>query len=149
DVDGMDVYTGVQFDAKLPWVQDQINAWRKRKAEEFREEEEAKKEAARVYDNEEFPVQILPPQPGPKWNEKALYGISGEIVQRISRHCEAHPAGMLLDFLVSFGSIVGRGPYLNIGATQHFPNEFLCRVGDSSKSRKGTGRDEIDAVLRF
>lgn len=118
-------------------------------AEAWLNEEHQAKKRAQIYDgDEEYPVRILPPQPGPSWNDKILYGIAGEIVRKVSAHCESHPAGMLLDFLVSFGSIVGRGPYFNIGATQHFTNEFMCRVGDSSKSRKGTGRDAIDDVLK-
>jgi len=56
---------------------------------------------------------------------------------------------MLVDFLVSFGNIIGRGPYFNISATKHYTNEFMARIGDSSKSRKGTGRDMIDQVLRM
>jgi hypothetical protein len=147
DVDGVDVYTGLQFDTKLPWIQEQIDAWRKRKAEDWREAEEAKKEAAKVYEGDEYPVRILPPQPGPVWNDKILYGIAGDIVRKISATCESHPAGMLVDFLVSFGNMIGRGPYFNINETEHFPNEFFIRVGDSSKSRKGTGRDVIDKVL--
>jgi hypothetical protein len=146
DVDGVDIYTGEQVKV-TPWVQEQIDAACKRHAEDWLEGEQAKKEAQQVYEGDEYPVRILPPGPGPRWNDKILYGIAGEIVRKVSAHCESHPAGMLLDFLVSFGSIVGRGPYFNIGATQHFTNEFMCRVGDSSKSRKGTGRDAIDDVL--
>jgi len=56
---------------------------------------------------------------------------------------------MLVDFLVSLGSIIGRGPYFNISATRHYTNEFMARVGDSAKSRKGTGRDAIDQVLKL
>jgi Protein of unknown function (DUF3987) len=56
---------------------------------------------------------------------------------------------MLLDLLVALGNMFGRGPYFNISSTKHFTNEFLARVGDSSYSRKGTGRDAIDALLRL
>jgi hypothetical protein len=119
---------------------------RKQRAEDWIVEERAKKETA--YDGDEYPVRLLPKQPGPKWDDEILYGIAGDIVRKVSEHCESHPAGMLLDFLVSFGSILGRGPYFNINATKHFTNEFMCRVGDSSKSRKGTGRDAVDEVLK-
>jgi hypothetical protein len=78
-----------------------------------------------------------------------MYGPAGDLVRKASQHCESHPAGMLVDFLVSFGSIVGRGPYFNIGSTKHYTNEFMARVGDSSRSRKGTGRDAIDEVLKL
>jgi hypothetical protein len=147
DVDGVDIYKGRKL-AVTPWVQKKIDEACKRHAEDWLDREQERKEAL-TYEGDEYPVRILPSQPGPKWNDKVLYGIAGEIVRKVSAHCESHPAGMLLDFLVSFGSIVGRGPYFNIGATQHFTNEFMCRVGDSSKSRKGTGRDAIDDVLKY
>jgi Protein of unknown function (DUF3987) len=148
DVDGVNIYDGTRVKLE-PWMQEQFRQAHKREARNWLRGEEYAKKKAQVYEgDDEYPVRILPPQPGPLWNDKILYGIAGEIVRKVSAHCESHPAGMLLDFLVSFGSIVGRGPYFNIGATKHFTNEFMCRVGDSSKSRKGTGRDAIDDVLK-
>jgi hypothetical protein len=97
----------------------------------------------------EFPVYILPKQPGPSWDDSILYGDAGRLIQKASQFNESHPAGMLVDFLVSLGSIIGRGPYFNVSATKHFTNEFMARVGDSSRSRKGTGRDVIDQVLKL
>jgi hypothetical protein len=97
----------------------------------------------------EFPVYILPKQPGPAWDDSILYGDAGRLVQKAVRYNESHPAGMLVDFLVSLGSIIGRGPYFTVSATRHYTNEFMARVGDSAKSRKGTGRDVIDQVLKL
>jgi hypothetical protein len=97
----------------------------------------------------EFPVYILPKQPGPAWDDSILYGDAGRLVRKAAQYNEAHPAGMLVDLVVSLGSIIGRGPYFNVGATKHYTNEFMARVGDSSKSRKGTGRDMIDQVLKL
>jgi Protein of unknown function (DUF3987) len=140
--------------------------WDKKKAESESEEQQTLSEflkeqepvAAHEYDmteeeveaefNEEWPVIRLRPQPGPEWSDEIFYGLSGEIIKRASQHNEAHPAGMLLDFLVSMGSIFGRTCYFNINSTKHYSNEFMVRVGDSSYSRKGGGRDEIDRLLR-
>jgi hypothetical protein len=97
----------------------------------------------------EHPVLILPKQPGPAWDDSILYGDAGRLILKASQFNESHPAGMLVDFLVSLGSIIGRGPYFNVSATKHYTNEFMARVGDSSKSRKGTGRDVIDQVLKL
>jgi hypothetical protein len=97
----------------------------------------------------DFPVYVLPKQPGPEWNDSILYGPVGDLIRKASEFNESHPAGMLVDFLVSLGSIIGRGPYFTISSTQHFANEFMARVGDSSKSRKGTGRDIIDAIVKM
>jgi hypothetical protein len=98
---------------------------------------------------QEWPVVRLKPQPGPEWTEDIYYGLSGDIIRKAARYNEAHPAGMLLDLLVSLGSIFGRSCYFNTNSTKHYSNEFMVRVGDSSYSRKGSGRDEIDRLLRY
>jgi hypothetical protein len=97
----------------------------------------------------EYPVFPLKPQPGPEWSNDVLYGLAGDIVRKASQHNEAHPAGMLVDLLVSLGNMFGRTCYFNINATRHYSNEFMARVGDSSLSRKGGGRDEIDRLLKM
>jgi len=97
----------------------------------------------------EFPIIPLVPQVGPEWDDSMMYGICGDIVRKAAQYCEAHSAGMYLDLLVSVGSIIGRGPYFNINKTRHYTNEFMARAGDTSDSRKGTGRDVIDAALRL
>jgi hypothetical protein len=97
---------------------------------------------------EEYPVYPFLPQPGPVWSESILYGPTGDFVRKASEYNESHPAGILLDFLTSIGNMIGRGPYFNINGTRHGCNEFFARVGPSSKGRKGTGRDAVDAVTR-
>ena len=99
--------------------------------------------------DKEYPVIPLAEQAGPWWDDNILYGPAGELVKKASQYNEAHPAGMLLDFLVAFGNMIGRGPYFNINSTRHYTNEFLARVGDSSYSRKGGGRDAIDEPLKI
>jgi hypothetical protein len=97
----------------------------------------------------DFPVIPLIEQAGPTWDDDILYGLAGEIITRASEHCEAHPAGMYLDLLVSLGNIFGRSAYFNIGSSRHYTNEFMVRVGATSDSRKGTGRDVVDAILKL
>lgn len=97
----------------------------------------------------EFPVYPLKEGAGPTWDDEIMYGLAGDIVRKAAVYCEAHPAGMYLDLLVSFGNLVGRGPYFTVNSTQHHANEFMVRVGDSSISRKGTGRDAVNAVLKL
>jgi hypothetical protein len=99
-------------------------------------------------EEKQHPVFPLPSKPGPEWNDEILHGPAGDVIRKASRFCEAHPAGMLVDFLVSIGNMIGRGPYFNVGETKHYTNEYVCRVGDSSTSRKGTGRDAIDSILK-
>jgi Protein of unknown function (DUF3987) len=99
--------------------------------------------------NESFPVYPLGEQSGPGWDDDWMFGIAGDIVRKAGKHCEAHPAGMYLDLLVSLGNIIGRGPYFNVGATRHHTNEFMIRVGNTSTARKGTGRDAINEPLKM
>jgi Protein of unknown function (DUF3987) len=97
----------------------------------------------------DFPVFTLVERAGPTWSDDVLYGLAGQIVKRASEYSEAHPSGMYLDLLISLGSIFGRNVHFSFGATKHFTNEFLARVGATSDSRKGTGRDTIDAITKL
>src|SRR6266404_2817870 len=162
DEDGVDVDTGEKYNLS-PAAQEihkkKLEQRRSEKAREFIEEYDKEKDPYSLYamtkeeyDREmekDYPVLILPKQPGPAWDDSILYGAAGRLVQKAAQYNESHPAGMLVDFLVSLGSIIGRGPYFNINETKHYTNEFMARVGQSSKSRKGTGRDAIDCILKL
>lgn len=158
DVDGVNIDDGTRIEI-TPQIQKLIAAAKKRKGDEWIEKQNAvvelhshyamTKEQHALEMQQEYPVFPLPVQPGPKWDDSILYGPAGDLIRKASQYCESHPAGMLVDLLVSVGSIIGRGPYFNIGETKHYTNEFMARVGDSAKSRKGTGRDMIDAVLKL
>jgi hypothetical protein len=162
DQNQIDVDTGEKYN-----LNPEARAILKKKLEERRAEKDAEfiaeydkekelyshyamtKEEYEQESEKEFPVYILPKQTGPAWDDSILYGDAGRLVQKAVQYNESHPAGMLVDFLVSLGSIIGRGPYFTVSATRHYTNEFMARVGDSSKSRKGTGRDVIDQVLKL
>jgi hypothetical protein len=47
-----------------------------------------------------------------------------------------------------FGNIIGRSTYAAVGATQHFLNLYAVFIGETSKSRKGTGKDEALRLFR-
>jgi len=96
-----------------------------------------------------YPVFRLVEQGGPTWDDDIMYGIAGQVVRKAAEYNEAHPAGMYLDFLVSMGSIFGRHAYFNVNSTAHYTNEFMARIGLSSESRKGSGRDAIDEILKL
>jgi hypothetical protein len=78
----------------------------------------------------------------------ALFGVTGDIIRKLHPQTESHPAGNLLDLLISIGSIIGRGPHFVIESTQHHTNEFGVRVGKTSKARKGTGGNRIRDILK-
>lgn len=96
----------------------------------------------------DYPVIPLAVQGGPSWDDDILCGPVGDIIRKASEYSEAHPAGMYLDLLVALGNIFGRSAFFRVGDTHHYTNEFMVRVGASAKSRKGTGRDTVDALLK-
>jgi hypothetical protein len=49
--------------------------------------------------------------------EEALYGLAGAIVRTIAPETEADPTGLLIQFLVGFGNLIGRNPFFQMGAT--------------------------------
>src|SRR5207244_7575714 len=81
--------------------------------------------------------------------ELAYYGIAGRIIRKIAPETEADPAGMLVELLISLGSVIGRGPYYRVNATNHYTNLFAVRVGATSRSRKGTAGDYIAEVMKL
>jgi hypothetical protein len=80
-------------------------------------------------------------------SEAAFHGPAGEFVIRTAPHTEADPMALLIQFLVAFGVAAGRDAYWPIEASRHHPNEFAVLVGSSSKGRKGSAWDHVEAVL--
>lgn len=82
------------------------------------------------------------PWPSPL-NEAAYYGVIGRLVKLIEPETEADPAAILIGSLVSFGSIIGRGAYLEVGPIIHHLNLFNATVGHTAKARKGVASAEV------
>lgn len=85
----------------------------------------------------------------PKLSDVALYGLPGDIVRKIVPETESHPAGLLVQTMMFFGNIIGRSAYYQVESTRHYANIFAVKVGVTSKARKGTGSDRIDAVYEY
>lgn len=83
-----------------------------------------------------------PPWPSPMGAD-ALHGLTGDIVRRIEPHTESDPAAILVQFLIAFGNVAGRGAHWIAESTPHFTNEFAVIVGESSIARKGTSLDRV------
>jgi hypothetical protein len=77
----------------------------------------------------------------------AYHGLAGEVVARILPDTESDPAALLLQYLVSFGNAVGRGPHYLIEQDRYFANLFTVLVGQTAKSRKGTSAGRIRAIF--
>src|SRR5712692_6178656 len=105
---------------------------------------------ARVRDGIEGAAEIIAPRVRefPVLAEEAFVGLPGEIVRTVAPHTESDPAGLLLSALVMFGNCIGRGPHYRVEATDHGPNLFVVKVGDSAKARKGTGEDRVRSFFR-
>jgi Protein of unknown function (DUF3987)/DnaB-like helicase N terminal domain len=92
-----------------------------------------------------------PPPAAPTWpdpiHEDGFHGIAGELVRLIEPHTEADPAALLVQFLVAWGSLVGRGPYYLAEEDRHHTNLFCVIAGVTSKGRKGTSWGRMRGVL--
>jgi hypothetical protein len=78
---------------------------------------------------------------------EAYHGLAGELVRALEPATEADSAALLIQFLIGFGNLIGRGPYATVEADQHGTNEFAVLVGPSAKGRKGTSWGRIRSIL--
>lgn len=65
----------------------------------------------------------------------------------IEPHSEADPAALLIQFLVGFGSLIGRQAHFLAEADRHFMNQFAVMVGQTAKGRKGTSWGQIQRIF--
>lgn len=83
----------------------------------------------------------------PRLDPAAFRGLPGQIVRLIEPGTEADPAAILLQLLTGIGCACGRNYFFSVGATRHCANLFSLIVGDSSRARKGSGGDEVTAIM--
>ena len=88
----------------------------------------------------------IPMWPAPI-REEGFHGVAGKLVRLIEPHSEADPSALLVQFLIGWGSLIGRGPYYRVEDDYHYTNEFVVICGDTSKARKGTSWGRIECVL--
>jgi hypothetical protein len=79
--------------------------------------------------------------------DAAFAGLAGEIVGVLAPSSEADPTAILVQLLVSAGSVLGRHPHYRVGAARHGTNEFAILVGPSGSGRKGSSWDTVEAVV--
>jgi phage/plasmid primase-like uncharacterized protein len=77
----------------------------------------------------------------------AYHGLAGEIVRTIEPHTEADNAALLVQVLVAFGALVGRGPHVRVEGDQHHGNLFVLLVGETAKARKGTSWGRVREIF--
>ena len=80
-------------------------------------------------------------------HDAAFHGVAGDVVRAMSPHTEADEGALLVQLLVAFGNLVGRGAYWEAGADHHHGNLFTVVVGNTSTGRKGSGWSMISNLL--
>ncbi len=87
-------------------------------------------------------------RPWPKELEQQAYqGLISDIVRIVEPETEADAAAILLQVLVAFGALVGRGPHVRVEGDEHHLNLFALLVGDTSKARKGTSWSRVREIF--
>jgi hypothetical protein len=100
----------------------------------------------------QMPTSVEGPIPERRWpalDEAALYGLAGDVVRTLNPHTEADPVGILVQFLTTFGNIIGNNAYYQVESDRHHANLFNVHVGASAKGRKGTAGGRVRAVTKF
>src|SRR5262249_34511263 len=85
------------------------------------------------------------PEPWPSIDDAAYHGLASDFVKTIEPHTESDPAGLLIQFLVAFGNIVGNSPYYLVEANSHHANLFAVLVGNRSR---GAQRNQLGPRAR-
>lgn len=83
----------------------------------------------------------------PSLDSAAFYGLAGRVADLYEPHTEADPVALVVSFLAEIGTMVGRGPHLNLDGSYHPLLFWPVLVGQSSKARKGTAGKRISAFL--
>jgi hypothetical protein len=78
----------------------------------------------------------------------AFRGVAGEFVRIVEPHTEAAPAGLLVQFLIAVGSLIGSGPHFIAERDRHPARLFAVLVGESSKGRKGSSWSHVRDVMQ-
>lgn len=78
----------------------------------------------------------------PRINDAAWHGPIGQAVVRRAPCTEADPVAVLVTALALFGAMVGNGPHVRIGGTQHPARVWPLIVGKTGSGRKGTSWHE-------
>lgn len=84
--------------------------------------------------------------PGPL-DPRALHGLTARFVELVEPHTEADPVGLLVQSLVGFGSVIGRGAHVRVEDDQHYGNLYALLLGATARGRKGTSWRRTEHLL--
>jgi hypothetical protein len=104
----------------------------------------------RAWENSAPPPPISEPEREcPTLAPEALYGLVGKVVRLFDPHTEAHPAAILVQFLVSYGNMLDRTAYYQIEGDKHFSNLFALMVGPTGEGRKGVSAGRVRQLMKL
>jgi Protein of unknown function (DUF3987) len=83
----------------------------------------------------------------PRLDKAAYHGLAGRVVATILPHTESDPVALLLQYLVSFGNVVGRQPYYFIDGAEHYSVLYALLAGPTAKARKGTSAQRVRSII--
>lgn len=85
--------------------------------------------------------------PWPTLDERALHGLAGEVVRTIGPQSEADPVAILVQYVIAFGSVIGRTAHYKVEGSRHYTNLYGVLVGETAKARKGTAWDRVLEIV--
>jgi hypothetical protein len=88
-------------------------------------------------------------EPWPVLDPAALIGLPGDVVAALEPHTEADHVAILIQYLVTVGNSIGRGPYYEVEADRHYLKLFAVLVGDTAKARKGTSYGRVRQIMEI
>ena len=104
-----------------------------------------------IVDEKQRMAEMIPDESAVPWPdpmpEAAYYGLAGEVVAAILPATEAAREAILVNFLVAFGAMAGRGPYTIAGNARHGVNLFVVLTGATSGGRKGTSQAAVNGIF--
>lgn len=89
----------------------------------------------------------------PEFSDLALHGTLGEWVRFMEPFTEAHPAALMMQAIVAFGSVIGArqkgesAPGFQVEDTRHSTALYLMLVGESAKAGKGDSWARVKTLM--
>ena len=84
----------------------------------------------------------------PELDDKALHGLTGEVILRMLPHTEADKVALVASLLAACGNAMGRGAHKRVGSDMHYLNLNVGLVGETSKGRKGMSWNLVSDLVR-
>lgn len=94
------------------------------------------------------PDDESPPPPYPELDWSHDFGIAGEVAKLAAYGTEVDPCAVIFSFLTAVAALFGMYAFTYAGETRHYPRLFVCIVGSSSRSRKGSSTGLIRRIIK-